>query len=282
MSKRVQLKRARRRRAQRKRLARLRRARAAVATLGTAEPEELGMAASARAMRRAGEVAAPLAAAARHATQAALGETRTVDGVLALAAQAQQMAATATRDLRQRRPPRLPIACRKGCAWCCYLQVPVSAPEVLRITHFLRQTLSPDELEAVRARVVALDEQTRGLTARQRLAVGLPCALLAGHACSVYPVRPLACQGWHSIDARACRRNVEHPEADVAIPQYPAYVGVTDGLRDGLQAGLAELGLQEDQLELTAALRIALDLPDAAERWLAGEPVFAAARLSRD
>jgi hypothetical protein len=282
MSKRVQLKRARRRRAQRRRLARLRRASATLATPRTIEPEELSAAASARAMRRAGEVAAPLAAAARDATLAALGETRAVDGVLALVTEAQQMAATATRDLRQRRPPRLPIACRKGCAWCCYLQVPVSAPEALRIAHFLRQTLPPDELEAVRARVAALDERTRGLTARQRLAVGRPCALLADHACSVYPVRPLACQGWHSIDARACRRNVEHPDADVAIPQYPAYVGVTDGLRDGLETGLAELRLQGDELELTAALRIALDLPDAAERWLAGEPVFAPARLSRE
>jgi hypothetical protein len=33
-------------------------------------------------------------------------------------------------------------------------------------------------------------------------------------------------------------------------------------------------------LELNAALRIALQAPDAAERWLAGEPVFTAARMS--
>jgi hypothetical protein len=37
--------------------------------------------------------------------------------------------------------------------------------------------------------------------------------------------------------------------------------------------------LQGDRLELTAALRIALDGADAAERFLAREPVFAAARL---
>jgi hypothetical protein len=33
-------------------------------------------------------------------------------------------------------------------------------------------------------------------------------------------------------------------------------------------------------LELTATLRIALEVPDAAERWLGSEVVFALARLS--
>jgi hypothetical protein len=38
--------------------------------------------------------------------------------------------------------------------------------------------------------------------------------------------------------------------------------------------------LTDDLVDLTAALRIALDVPDAAERWLAGEAVFAPARLN--
>jgi len=32
-------------------------------------------------------------------------------------------------------------------------------------------------------------------------------------------------------------------------------------------------------LELTAALRIALAVPDSFDRWLAGEPIFAPARM---
>ena len=46
-----------------------------------------------------------------------------------------------------------------------------------------------------------------------------------------------------------------------------------------MRAGLAEAGLKGDLLELTAALRIAFEVPDAFERWLAGEAVFAPARL---
>jgi hypothetical protein len=42
---------------------------------------------------------------------------------------------------------------------------------------------------------------------------------------------------------------------------------------------LQAVGLKDDLLELNAALRIALEQPDAVDRWLAGQPVFAAARL---
>jgi hypothetical protein len=39
------------------------------------------------------------------------------------------------------------------------------------------------------------------------------------------------------------------------------------------------MGLPGDLLELTAALRIAFEVPDAFDRWRAGEAVFAPARL---
>jgi hypothetical protein len=48
---------------------------------------------------------------------------------------------------------------------------------------------------------------------------------------------------------------------------------------DGMLAGLSESGIAAERVELTAALRIALEVPDSVERFLAGEPVFAAARL---
>jgi hypothetical protein len=47
-----------------------------------------------------------------------------------------------------------------------------------------------------------------------------------------------------------------------------------------MRAGLAEARLDGELLELTAALDLALRVPDAAERWLAGEAVFAPARLT--
>ena len=42
---------------------------------------------------------------------------------------------------------------------------------------------------------------------------------------------------------------------------------------------LTQAGLDASGLDLTIALLIALETPDAADRWLAGEPVFADATL---
>ena len=48
-------------------------------------------------------------------------------------------------------------------------------------------------------------------------------------------------------------------------------------IRDGVGGGLESVGLDGEDLDLTIALRIALEAPDVGERWLAGEPVFAPA-----
>jgi hypothetical protein len=48
---------------------------------------------------------------------------------------------------------------------------------------------------------------------------------------------------------------------------------------DGTRAGLAEVGMKSDLLELNAALEIALGDASAESQWLAGKQVFASARL---
>lgn len=227
---------------------------------------------------RGADPAVALAGRAYRRGQALAGGQRS-DDVPALAMRLLAVADQEMRGVRQAVPPVRELACHRGCAWCCFLQVPVSAPEVLLLAAHLRRTRSPEELAALRRRVAELDDRTHGLDAKQRLAARLPCALLEGGACSVYPLRPLACRGWNSYDDRVCRRAVElgaEPTAHLYTPQ----TSVTGALLDGLLAGLASEGLQGERLELTAALRIALDAPDAAERWLAGEPLFAPARCA--
>src|SRR5262249_8808448 len=106
-----------------------------------------------------------------------------------------------------------------------------------------------------------------------------PCPLLVNRRCSAYPVRPLTCRGFNSSDAHQCERFLQAPRK-VVVPIYVPQLRLTTFVLDGLRAGLSESGLKDDLLPLAPALRIALDRPDAAERWLAGEAVFSAARLS--
>lgn len=176
-------------------------------------------------------------------------------------------------------PPPSPIECKDGCSWCCYVKVTVCAPEVIRIVDYLRRTLRADELERVHARVIEANEKTRGLTSEEREQLQIVCPLLVDHRCSVYPVRPLPCAGWVSLEVDVCKRGYETTEAGAEVfpetypPQHETYRAVQAGM--GL--GVAQEGLDGSVLELIAALRVALDRPNASERWAQGRQVFSPA-----
>jgi Fe-S-cluster containining protein len=178
----------------------------------------------------------------------------------------------AVRAALARTPPRAPSACREGCAWCCYKRVGSAAPEVLRIAAYLKETLSAEGLEALRQRV------QRGVEERRGGRTGLACPLLVEDRCAAYPVRPLTCRGYNSSDARRCERSLD-PNDPVEVPAYVPQQRLFTFVLDGLRAGAQESRLDGELLELTAALEIALRTPDAGARWLAGEAVFAPARL---
>jgi hypothetical protein len=63
------------------------------------------------------------------------------------------------------------------------------------------------------------------------------------------------------------------------VPVYAPQQRLAAFVLDGLRAGLDESKLDGTLLELSAALRVAVETPDVQERWLAGESVFAPARL---
>jgi Fe-S-cluster containining protein len=214
----------------------------------------------------------------RLTTRALLEKGRTPLTVIQVVEAAAGLADTAIRTAAEQHPPRPPLACREGCAWCCHKVVGTAAPEVLRIARFVRETFSAEDVSATRDRAARVDEQRRSLAHDPWAAERLPCPLLVDGRCSVYPVRPLTCRGYNSSDAHLCELSVTS-RAHVTVPHDRVQQRLGTFTLDGLCAGVAEAGLAGDRLELAAALRVALTVPDAAERWLRGEPVFAPARL---
>ena len=171
------------------------------------------------------------------------------------------------------------IACRAGCAWCCSLFVSATPPEILQIVEYLRATRTAEELATLRERLAEREAIVAGKTAQQRSQARLPCVLLVDGQCGVYPARPLACGSWTATDARRCEASWrQHWATPITSNQMQLwlYGGVMLGLREGLDA----YKLDSEQLDLATALRIALDHPDAADLWLAGEPLFASARVT--
>ncbi len=147
------------------------------------------------------------------------------------------------------------FACAAGCAWCCYQQVSVAPAEAIAIAGHVRMSFSPTALAALKSRLTTLDSRSHGLGPRGRARLKAPCAFLSDGTCSIY-----------------ARHGRPGP-----YPVEPARI--MDAALTGLARAFAEHRLSWGALDLTAALKVALDTPDLAERYRSGEPVFAGAEL---
>jgi hypothetical protein len=215
--------------------------------------------------------------AEREQAQACLSAPGGAERVLAAARSAFTLANEPRKlELLQAAPA---LACHEGCHWCCYLKVSVTAPEALVLAAHLEQYASPAELERVKARAAAFARDPRIFSADAKAAAKMPCPVLTDSgACGAYEARPIACRAWNSADAEACHRWLDDdsalPPADERLSREVTAVGL------GLLRAVQGAGLRGELLELTAALDISLREPRALERWLAGESVFEAARIT--
>jgi Fe-S-cluster containining protein len=167
---------------------------------------------------------------------------------------------------------KTPVACRPGCAWCCHFYVVMaSIPEILVIAEHLHRTLSEAELKEVRQRVTTTLTRRCKQAGFQPTLPFIPCPLLVNDHCSTYEVRPLVCQAWYSADVRLCQQ----PDGGMIANQE--VMPIFSAVYDGLLAALADHNLENREVELIPALKIALSTPHAGQRWLAGESLFAAA-----
>jgi hypothetical protein len=170
------------------------------------------------------------------------------------------------------RPPTISIACRKGCAYCCYSFVGVTAPEVFRLANAVRKSRNDAlTLDGVREKGRAL----RGLGPAERLGRKLPCSLLVNDMCGVYPERPMVCRQATSLSLDACVDEFENAGKYAEIPVSSLHLAYASNVHVAFLGALEAVGYPSDAYELSAALDIALHASDAEKRWLMGEPVFA-------
>lgn len=136
-----------------------------------------------------------------------------------------------------------PEACARGCAACCAAVPVVFAGEAVTIARWLRRP----EHAAARARFEAAypgwlarlgdllgawaEAATAGdgaaaerlLTAAFRR--GVACAFLRDGACTIYPVRPVACRTTHAVDGAArCGPESAEPPATASFVPLDEYV----------------------------------------------------------
>jgi Putative zinc- or iron-chelating domain len=164
------------------------------------------------------------------------------------------------------------LACKAGCAFCCELKVEITAFEAAAMWAGLRG----DEWARQRTALAAVGPRTLPLDTEGRRRARIPCALLVDGQCSVYASRPYGCRGFFATDAADCERVLKTPAGQtlpaVRSPAVPRALASVFGA--GVNAALADKGVQHDFLELNSALATLLGRPDAFGVWLSGGRVF--------
>ena len=178
--------------------------------------------------------------------------------------------------LVEQSPERAMHACAAGCAFCCHLPVDMTAPEAFRLAAYLQQSLSPKAFAAIRERIAATVATVSGLSYEAHSQAKIPCALLVEGTCVAYPHRPFACRAWNST-SRDCCEDIFYQGDPVSMippldmPAYEAVWGVAQGMADGVK----QTRLDSNTYELHSILLRVLEIPDAAQRWLQGDDIFA-------
>ena len=166
------------------------------------------------------------------------------------------------------------VACSRGCAHCCHNFVGVTAPEVFRLADTIRAAARRGVALLEPERVIERGRATRDRTPEQRIGAKIPCQLLGpGGACTVYEARPLVCRQTASFSVEACKSELEGDRSPMSVPTR--HMAAASNAHLALLAAMRSVGLPTAAYELAAALEVALTVPDAERRWLAGEDVFA-------
>ena len=155
-----------------------------------------------------------------------------------------------------------PLACKAGCTYCCHNVVMATAPEIFSAASELRARHDQAFVAGVVGRCDAV-----GATAGIRRS---PCPLLHDNLCSVYSARPTVCRKHTSFSVDACIADYEGRGGEIPIRRFDqeifecCAVALLVGMRlwDERQGAV---------FELSGALRVALQDPQAEQRWLAGE-----------
>ncbi len=175
---------------------------------------------------------------------------------------------------------RRELACEAGCAACCRLAVAITAPEAIRIVHWLRARRSPAELGDLRQRVAGTSAQASHLSLEGRARARVACALLLPDGnCGVYEVRPIGCRGWTSFSRPACEAALTNAEPGHSGPMDAETWAAAGAATFGLQSGLRARGLDAAHYELHSMLLWAMENERVGEGWARGESL--ARRCSR-
>ena len=174
----------------------------------------------------------------------------------------------------------LALACKPGCGMCCHMRVEITPAEAFHLAAWLRQHRSPEQLEAITAKLrhnVAATEALGGMEARKR--ANLACALLDPQGrCSAYEARPGQCRRYHSLRLATCEASHARPDDDtIESAMHPAVAHNAAVLMAQARRAQEASGLDAAPQDFNTALLESLASAKAWRRWRDGKKAFVAA-----
>lgn len=175
------------------------------------------------------------------------------------------------------------FACHEGCSFCCNLKVNVMPEEVFLISEYLRAEKPSEEIDRIQSVADQNRNKIRSMTLAEHLTANLPCALLKGGKCSVYPVRPSPCRSFHAQRVETCQYSDEHPE-DLNAPdsQIPELKNLLMLATEARSTAFEQCGYDQRSYDLNAALYEALTQPGCEERWFGKAPAFSDSATAKE
>ncbi len=168
------------------------------------------------------------------------------------------------------------VACRRGCSFCCSLQVQVAPHEAFTLAEWLRKNFSPTRLAEVTSRLRDNAAKTRAMGDAARKRSNLACALLGDDgACTAYEARPAQCRRFHSVRLEVCKASYANPADDtVESPNHPAVAHNVAVIVTQTDHAVRDAGLDATPVDMNFALLEALENPKAWRRWRDGKKPF--------
>lgn len=153
-----------------------------------------------------------------------------------------------------------PVACRKGCSWCCHQLVVLTCREDgRRILGAARARMAAAEFAAFDARVRDQAAAIAGIGHEAAEAGRWPCPLLRNNSCVVYDVRPVACRSVFSPDADTCKAMMEADGFEDLTPPQQALATEIGERAFRLQVAINDRRPVDGPLELRQLLVELLD-----------------------
>ncbi|MFO7880447.1 MAG: YkgJ family cysteine cluster protein [Bacteroidales bacterium] len=176
------------------------------------------------------------------------------------------------------------IDCKKGCDTCCYQAVFVSPFEAIHTAEYIRQHFSSGQQEKLRKKLQEKHEVTGDMDAATYLAYRHACPFLDENgSCIVHKARPVACRLFLSADVDTCKASHNNPK-DISIfaRLYDLPLKTGRAFCEGFNQWFADRGALSQNTKLEDAILIAMEHPDAADKWLQGENSFRAKYTDAD